>query len=351
MGLLQDWWSEVSSDLFAVDTWLGFLLILVEIAGLVVLGVLLTLLMRRVTVPLNRVLRTRFHLVIEAHVVRTTVNLAIWFVVLYLALLLIPGVGPGTAQLLSAAVAIVLAISSQSVLSNAMAGVMLRLTKPYAVGDLIQVGEDGYGVVLEIGMLHTRLKDTRRHVVTIPNGLITATRVLNLSRDPVVVHTAVSLGYDVPRDLVETVLKEAAEHIGLATPSVLITSLEDHVVVYEINGVAEDGKNVVVIESNLRKAVIDALHTAEIEITSPTFQVMRTARKDVDSTVPVGQRVVPILSEDGVTVALAKEAKEEAELRVSLLEVQEAAMAQGLNVKAMGLTLGHVLGESSTDDE
>jgi small conductance mechanosensitive channel len=83
------------------------------------------------------------------------------------------------------------------------------------------------------------------------------------------------LGYDISRDKIEKVLKDAAISAGLSDPYVYITSLGDFSVVYKIHGFLEDSGKYFSTSSLLNANVMDKLHNEKIEIVSPTFMNQR----------------------------------------------------------------------------
>ena len=73
--------------------------------------------------------------------------------------------------LLSAAIA----LSSTTVLGNAMAGIMLRTVRNFRMGDFIQVGEH-FGRVTERGLFHTEIQNEHRELTVFPTFTWSPTR-------------------------------------------------------------------------------------------------------------------------------------------------------------------------------
>lgn len=71
----------------------------------------------------------------------------------------------------------------QGTLSNIAGGIMLLLSKPFAVGDYIEAGETG-GTVREIGLVYTKLATIDNKLISVPNGDIAAAKVVNYSAEP-----------------------------------------------------------------------------------------------------------------------------------------------------------------------
>lgn len=81
----------------------------------------------------------------------------------------------------------------------------------------------------------------------------------------------VSLGYDVDRLRIESVLLAAAADAGLREPFVHVLDLGDFSVTYKVSGLLEEIKQLLSTRSRLRCAMLDRLHGDGIEIVSPSF--------------------------------------------------------------------------------
>jgi len=177
--------------------------------------------------------------------------------------------------LLTAAVA----LSSTTLLGNAMAGLMLRSIRNFKAGDFIIV--DGHrGRVSELGLLRTEIQTERRNLTTLPNLFLVNNPVTVVRPSGTFIAATVSLGYDVPREKIEKCLVEAAEHAGLTDPFVFVLELGDFSITYQAAGFLEDVKYLISAESELRENMLDSLHRADIEIVSPTFMNQRQLAGD-----------------------------------------------------------------------
>lgn len=182
-------------------------------------------------------------------------------------------------SLLGLVVTAVIAISSTTFASNAMAGVMLRIIRNFKAGDFIEVGQH-FGRVSETGLLHTEIQTKSRDLTTLPNLLLVTQAVTVIPGDKALVDATLSLGYDVSHHDVERVLKSAAGKIGLTDSFVQVTDLGDFSIGYRVAGFVDNPKLLLSARSNLRKQVIDSLHDNAIEIVSPTFMNQRQYRSD-----------------------------------------------------------------------
>jgi small conductance mechanosensitive channel len=169
-------------------------------------------------------------------------------------------------SLLGILVTAAVALSSTTLLGNAMAGFMLRSIRNFRPGDFIVV--DGHrGRVSELGLLRTEIQTERRNLTTFPN--------LFLVTNPVTV-----VRYDVPRNKIEKCLLEAAADAGLTDPFVFVLELGDFSILYQVAGFLEEVKYLISAESKLRECVLDSLHRGGIEIVSPTFMNQRQLKPE-----------------------------------------------------------------------
>jgi small-conductance mechanosensitive channel len=167
-----------------------------------------------------------------------------------------------------------IALSSTTILGNLIAGLMNNSMNRFRSGDLIKLGEL-QGRVTKKSIFHTEIQLEDSNFVTLPNLYIASNPVKLTRKTNTVISTSVSLGYDVPRSIIEETLKEAALGAELDNPYVYITELGDHSVVYKIHGFLKDSSRFFSAHSLLNGKVMDLLHQKNIEIVSPLFMNQR----------------------------------------------------------------------------
>ena len=94
-------------------------------------------------------------------------------------------------------------LAAQDTLANLFGAVALFMDRPCVVGDRIKV--EGYdGVVEEIGLRSTRLRNLDGHLVTIPNKAMANASITNISKRPNI-RTVMTIGitYDTPAEKVK----------------------------------------------------------------------------------------------------------------------------------------------------
>jgi len=176
-------------------------------------------------------------------------------------------------------VSAIFAFSSSTIFANLMAGILLRITKPFRIGDFVNV-RDIFGRVTERGLFDTEIQSENRELIAIPNTYLISNPVSTVPGSGAIVSASLSLGYDIHHARVEPLLIEAAEKSGLEEPFVHILELGNYAVTYRVSGVLGEVKGLITARSNLYRAVLDVLHGHGIEITSPVYQNQRRLAED-----------------------------------------------------------------------
>jgi small-conductance mechanosensitive channel len=180
-------------------------------------------------------------------------------------------------------VAILVSLGSTAAVANMVAGVVLTYTRAFKIGDLVRIA-DTLGKVEEKTLFVTRVTTPKNVEIAIPNAMVLANHIINYSslarREPgLVLHTTVTIGYDVPQDQVRTLLIEAAkatENIEQEPePFVLVTSLDDFYVSYEINAYTRQARTMPATYSELHGHIVDIFNMAGVEIMSPHYSAIR----------------------------------------------------------------------------
>jgi len=174
--------------------------------------------------------------------------------------------------------------------ANVIAGVVLTYTRAFAVGDQVEVGGTR-GRIVERSTFVTRIQTLKNVIVSIPNSMVLNNNIINYSKNMgqsgLLVHTTITIGYDVPWQTVNELLIAAARKteniVDSPEPFVLQTSLDDNYVSYEVNGWTRKSEELPKIYSNLHANILDEFHGHKVEITSPAFRANRDANA---STVP-----------------------------------------------------------------
>lgn len=132
---------------------------------------------------------------------------------------------------------IALGMSLQGSLANVAGGILILLFKPFAVGDYIVAG--GYeGNVTTIDLLYTKLITIDNKTVTIPNGTLSNSSIVNVASQPQRrLDIQIGIGYSSDLKLAKKLLLEAMnKQAGVLTDKdimVVVKSFDDSCVTLE----------------------------------------------------------------------------------------------------------------------
>jgi len=205
--------------------------------------------------------------------------LAFMFIVIFPYL---PGSDSSIFKGVSVFIGIVFSLGSSSVIGNVVAGLVITYMRPFKIGDRIKIG-DVVGNVTEKTPFVTRIRTPKKEFITIPNSNILSSNVINYSNSKLqgglIVHTTVTIGYDVPWRQVQQILINAAKktsNLNLSiAPFVLQTSLDDFYVSYQLNAHTNEPDKQPQIYNELHQNIQDGFNEAGIEILSPHYKASR----------------------------------------------------------------------------
>ncbi len=197
----------------------------------------------------------------------------------------LPGSGTPAFQGISIFLGLLVSLGSSSVISNIFAGIILTYTRAFHVGDRVKIAET-IGDIVDKTLFVTRIRTIKNVVVTLPNATVLSSHVVNYSAaandpdiPPLILHTTITLGYDVPWRKVHQTLIDAAlatsQILPEPTPFVLQTSLDDFYVSYEINAYTNSPGIMAKIYGELYQNIQDKCNEVDIEILSPHYRAVR----------------------------------------------------------------------------
>ena len=194
----------------------------------------------------------------------------------------LPGSKSGVFQGISVFVGLIVSLGSSTVIGNIIAGLVITYMRPFKLGDRIKLN-DTTGNVIEKTPLVTRIRTPKNEVVTIPNSFIMSSHTVNFSQSArdygLIIHSEVSIGYDVPWRKTHQLLIEAALNtpgvVDDPRPFVLETSLQDYYPVYQVNAYIKDANQLAQVYSDLHQNIQDRFNEEGIEIMSPHYIATR----------------------------------------------------------------------------
>lgn len=194
----------------------------------------------------------------------------------------LPGSDSAIFKGVSVFIGVLFTFGSAGALGNIVAGLVLTYMRSFNIGDRVKIG-DVSGDIIERSLLVTRIRTIKNEIISIPNSQVMNSHTINFSSDAsdngLIVHTTVTMGYEIPWQKVHEVAIKAALQVTdieqEPKPFVYQTSLDDYYVSYQINGYTRKPNRIDDIHSDLHRALLDGFHDAGIEVMSPHFHAVR----------------------------------------------------------------------------
>lgn len=203
----------------------------------------------------------------------------IWLFAVAMAYPYLPGAQTDAFKGLSVLVGLMISLGASSIVGQAAGGFTLLYARTMTAGDLVRIGEVD-GVVLQIGLFTTRLRNLMGVEISIPNNVVLGGQLHNYSRNPdgpgLWLETGVTIGYDSPwRQVHRLLLDAAAKTAKIQTtpaPYVLQTALSDFYVEYKLRARILEPVLRPFVLTELHANIQDAFNEAGVQIMSPNYE-------------------------------------------------------------------------------
>lgn len=180
---------------------------------------------------------------------------------------------------------VVVGFASQKAFSNIISGIFILMFKPFKISDIIEFSDGKKGVVEEITLRHTLIKDYENRRIIIPNSIISEETIINsnIQDEKIRKHIVFSISYDTNIDkAIDIIRDETQKHpllidnrskqdIENNVPAVLVRviSLSDFSVDLKVYTWAKGDDDAFVMKCDLLKSVKDRFDKEGIEIPFP----------------------------------------------------------------------------------
>ena len=179
-----------------------------------------------------------------------------------------------TAWLASAGiVGLALSFAAKDTLSNLFAGVSIVMDAPYKTGDFIILDSGERGVVTEIGLRSTRILTRDDIEITIPNGIIGNSTIINEAGGPPSQHrirvaVGVAYGSDLDHviDTLQEVAHENADILETPAPRVRFRAFGDSSLNFELLGWIADPADRGRVQHELNCAIYKAFPQRDLHV-------------------------------------------------------------------------------------
>jgi small-conductance mechanosensitive channel len=181
---------------------------------------------------------------------------------------------------------IVVGMAARQTLGALLAGFVLMFSRPFEIGDWIQVG-DNEGIVTDITIVNTRIQTFDGEYVMVPNDVVSSKSLINRSRKGRLrIEVEVGIDYDADAERAAGIARKAVQQLDepmtVPTPQVVLKRFDDSAVILGVRYWIDNpsarrrwrSKTAVI------GAVKDAFEAENIKIPFPQREMMGRAETD-----------------------------------------------------------------------
>ncbi|MCK7527875.1 MAG: mechanosensitive ion channel family protein [Ignavibacteriales bacterium] len=190
----------------------------------------------------------------------------------------LPGSDTAAFRGISVFIGALVTFGSSTAIANIIAGIIITYTRAFKKGDRLKIAETT-GDIVEKTLLVTRIRTIKYEVISIPNSVVLQSHIINYSSSAyepgLLLHTTVSIGYDTPlkqvNDLLISAALETENVLKKPDPFILVLSLDDSFITYELNAYTNIPSIMQNTYSDLHKNIVNKFNEAGVEIMSPHY--------------------------------------------------------------------------------
>jgi small-conductance mechanosensitive channel len=167
----------------------------------------------------------------------------------------------------------IIGFAAMNTIGNAIAGIIVMVSRPFKIGDRI-LFKGHFADVVAIDLIYTRMKTLDNVMISVPNQELLTTEIDNYGKKTTVRRNcSVTVGYELTSKEVEAALLEAAIEVeGILKepkPYVWITNFGDFAVEYTLYVFINQIKRIPEIDANLKRTVFETCKRHKIDISTP----------------------------------------------------------------------------------
>jgi small-conductance mechanosensitive channel len=176
LAATQTFWQEHGDEISAAITLVVAILIAILVDRLLI-GYAVKATTRLDTGELSREARTRLRLI------RRLIFLAIILIGVALALSQFASIKRFATGLLAstAVLGIIIGFAGRQVIANVVSGILLAITQPIRIGDLVSIGDEVHGRVVDVALTYTSVDAGDGSLIVVPNEKVATDVVINHS--------------------------------------------------------------------------------------------------------------------------------------------------------------------------
>jgi small-conductance mechanosensitive channel len=179
----------------------------------------------------------------------------------------------------------ILGFASMNTIGNAIAGIIVMISKPFKIGDRILFNKQ-FADVVAVDLIYTRMKTLDNVLISVPNQQLLTSEIDNYGKKNVVRRNcSITVGYEIPSEQVERALLEAASKVeGVLKepkPYVWVTNLLNFSVEYTLYVFISQIRMLPLIDSKLKRTVLDVCRKHGIDLVTPNLIQSVDSKSDV----------------------------------------------------------------------
>ena len=169
----------------------------------------------------------------------------------------------------------IIGFASINTIGNAIAGLILMLSRPFKIGDRLFF-QDKFVDVEDIDLIYTRMRTPDNILISVPNQLLIESVIQDYGVNNITRHgIPVTAGYDVDPVKVKKALLNAISSIENVlrepSPYVWVTDLQNFAMEYTLFYYLGDSKSILETGSYVKDAIYSEFASAGIELTTPNL--------------------------------------------------------------------------------
>jgi small-conductance mechanosensitive channel len=192
-------------------------------------------------------------------------------------------------------IGLVVGISARSVLENVISGYILRMRKPFNIGERIKIGKK-IGVIKDLDLIYTTIETDTHQYYTIPNSKITNSKLFNLTRSKYnyPIETNFRIPFNLSISKIKNLVLETLEEHGGINPNLPITLTADDINTTGVNvkvrfyvseyETVDEAKDLLIITiGKVMKNGFESISTKEKQDEDKTNTETQTRKKETES--------------------------------------------------------------------
>jgi small-conductance mechanosensitive channel len=272
------------------------------IAGILVLAVILSHFARRAigNYWLHSARKMNVH-PSNYRIFKNITSIAIFTLALIAVLHLLPGLEKvGTTLLASAGIiSVIIGLAAQQTFGNLISGIFIFIYKPFKVGEYVELNNGKSGVVEDINLRFTIIRNEQNRRMIIPNTLVSNVVIINsdLKSTRVCNFITVSVDYDADigkaMKVIEKIVVAHADFAdnrtstmieeGISIVPVRVTSLENFAVALSVEAWCRADEPSYPMKCDILLAIKNSFDKAEIRMASPVRKILFEEKEKADA--------------------------------------------------------------------